>query len=651
MSAHVSYNVAAASAPSDTLTIVLGAAADSPELRHVWAAHPSAKPDSYIVKTISVQPITVVASGIDARGTLFAAYQLADRIRAKGDLTAVDVFRQPRVAERFVSFGATTHGRRQYVPEQHWKTLKELPDFGYNGIIIYPGGGTPIGRRASPIVEAEDGTLRVDAENTAQWRQWFAELKSYQLDVMMTVPPVVPAGFSNKTIADYYAGGAEPKGYLPALKTHFRRYLELLVATYPEADRFMFNSTEGATFGRNERFFGSPAPDRFPTATYLQNNTNVMRAYFDVLAEVFRDKRDRVYFWTHSFGLTSEGLAMMREILFSYPWVTIIEDDFWNNNLWPHDLPAMAYLPPDLRERVSRANPFALFQIATDGEYHGGGSLPNAYPGSHIRSAQEAVERRARMVIQRLDLHDRTPYGTAFGTMKIVPYAAALQLWDPTPPEPVIWREWASTRFGPAAADAVIHALQESHSVLVDGLSGNGIDLLCVGSEFQPRLWMKDRSGVTRFFLFGRPGELLVKKKPGDVITSGEYTAWQMHTRSMAIGDFRQRQDKGMEAVRRGLREIENARPRLGPEDYAMLHGVFANGANVLRAVRLLGETAYAANLVLDNFDQVPEPKRMFAERAAEVEAFLHEGKLIPEMISNLSTILHSYRELVAAKN
>lgn len=647
-SVQVSHGSSVAPAGPDTLTIVLGAASDSAELQRIWTAHPAARPDSYLIKTVAVNPTTLVVSGIDARGTLYAAYRLADRLKARSEVATLDEFRQPRIAERFVSFGATTHGRRNYAPEQHWKTLKELPGFGYSGMIIYPGGGTPIGRRSSPLVEADDGTLGVETENTAKWRQWFAELKKYQLDLMMTVPPVVPAGFTKESIAEYYAGGAEPKGYRPALKAQFRRYLELLVATYPEADRFMFNSTEGATFGRNERFFGSPAPERFPITDYLRNNSDVMRAYFDVLAEVFQDRRDRVYFWTHSFGLTSEGVARMREILFGYPWVTIIEDDFWNNNLWPHDLPAMAYLPPDLRERVSRTNPFAVFQIATDGEYHGGGALPSAYPGSHIRSAQEAVARQARMVIQRLDLHDRTPYGTAFATMKIVPYAASQQLWDPTPPEPVIWREWASTRFGPAAADAVIEALEQSHCVLVDGLSGNGMDLLCVGSEFQPRLWMRDRTGLTRFFLFGRPGQLLVKKQPEEAITSGEYTAWQMGTRSLAIGEFRERQGRAMEAVRRGRREIEAARPHLQAADYAMLSGVFDNGANVLRAVRLLGESAYAANLVLDNFDHVPDPKTLFQKSAAELEAFLEERRLIPEMAGNLATILRSYRELVA---
>jgi hypothetical protein len=637
-------------AGGDGTTIVLGTASDSPELMQAWAAHPGAKADSYLIRTVKAGGTRIIASGRDARGTLFAAYQLADRLKAGADLDRLDVFRQPRIAERFVSFGATTHGRKRYVPEQHWKTLRELPAFGYNGIVIYPGGGTPIGRRSSPVVEAADGGLSLEPENTARWHEWFSELKKYQLELMMTLPPLVPPDYAHEAIADFYSGGPEPAGYLTALRSHFRRYLELLQSAYPEIDRFMFNSTEGATFGRNERFFNHPAPNRFPLGAYRRNNEAVMRAYFETLADFYGPRRNRVYFWTHSFGLTSDGIRQMREILFSYPWVTIIEDDFWNNNLWPHDLPAMAYLPPDLRQEVSEKNPFALFQIATDGEYHGGGALPNAYPGSHIRSAREAVARNARMVIQRLDLHDRTPYGTAFGTMKIVPYAASLQWWDPTPPEQEIWRDWAESRFGRAAAPAVVQALQESHSVLIDGLSGSGLDLLCVGSEFAPRLWQKDQTGVTRFFLFGRPGRPLTTKQPGDVITSEEFTVWQMHTRSLSIAEFRRNQDTAAAAIRRGRDWIEGARPDLTPADYAMLRDVFSEGARVLGAVRRLGELAYATNLVVDNFDAVANPPALFDQRAAELEGWLRDSGLIPEMRANLAKILQSYRDIVAAK-
>lgn len=625
-------------------TIVLGTAKDSPELEREWNRGP-AKPDSYLVKTISTKPLVIVASGIDQRGVLYAAYQLADLLRAETDLSAVDIFRQPRVAERYATFGATLNARKWFVPDQHWRTLNEAPAFGYNGIVIYPNAGTPIGRRASPVLERKNGDFYIDEENTREWKQWFARLRDYQLNIMMTIPPAIPPGYSNKQVRDFYGGGPEPEGYIDALQAHFKRFLELLTATYPDLDRYMFNSTEGATFGRNERFFSHPDA-RFSNASYIKNNEKIMRAYFEVLESFFGAELKRVAYWTHSFGLTSEGIAKMREVLFDYPEVTIIEDDFWNNNLWPFDLPAMAYLPADLRAKVSSNNPFAMYQIATDGEYYGGGTLPNAYPGSHIRTAREAVKRKACMVIQRLDLHDRTTYGTAFGSMKIVPLAASRQLWEPTPPESEIWQEWAASRFGKSAAPHVIRGLQESKTILRSGLSGNGIDLLAVGSEFNPRLWIRDRAGLTRFHLFSKPGRRLVNKSEGDIIYSPEYTAWQMQTETISIGDFRRNQDEARAAVRRGLQQLSQAKPHLEPADYEMLRSVFLEGDIVLKAMRLLGETAYAGNLLLDNFDRAPNPKELFQRAVTELEAFLAEETLKPEMKNNIGKILADYKQI-----
>lgn len=610
----------------------------------------SVKEDSYLVETVSQSPLTVLATGTNERAMLYAVYRLADLLRAKADLTGLNQFYQPRIGLRYLSFGATTHGRRVYRPELYWRSLHEMPRFGYNGVIIYPGGGTPIGRHASPVVEAGDGSLSLEPGNTESWKEWLAKVESYGLDIMMTLPPIVPPGYSDTAIADYYAGGPEPPGYLRNLQSHFRRYLELLTEAYPESDLYMFNSTEGATFGHNARFFNHPDPDRFPMSVYLDNNEAIMRAYFDVLVDFFGDDIDRVCFWTHSFGITSEGIVRMREVLFTYPKITNIEDDFWNNNLWPQKLPAMAYLPEDLRAEVSERNPFALFQIGTDGEYHGGGSVPNAYVKPRIDTAHEALDRGARMLIQRFDLHDRSPYpyGTAFGSMEIVPLSASRQLWDPTPATDEIWQEWAVRRFGREAAPYVVSALQESDTVVVKGLTCNGMDLLAVGSAFIPRLWKRSENGLSRFHLFGKPGEPLLKKGPGDVILSPEYTVYQMDTHTIPIEEFRQDQDEALEAARRGLKKIEDARPYLDGVDYTMLQWVFSNGVNVLTAMRLLGETAYATNIILDNFDNVPDPEAQHQKAIAALEAFLAEDRLIPPMTRNVTEIVESYKEIAA---
>ena len=611
----------------------------------------SARHDSYLVQTVSRKPLTVLATGTNERAMLYAAYHLADLLKAKADLANLDLLFQPKVEKRYLLFGATTHGRRYYRPELYWNTLNELPRFGYNGVVLYPGGGTPIGRHASLVVEAPDGSLSLEEENTATWRQWLDRIEAYGLEKMMTVPPIVPPGYSRREINDYYAGGPVPKNYLENLKVHFRRYLELLTKPLGKAEMYMFNSTEGATFGNNVRFFGHPAPDRFPMEDYLKNNEAVMMAYFDVLADFFSEDLHKVCFWTHSYGITSEGIEKMRAVLFRYPGVTILEDDFWNNNLWPFDLPAMNYLPEDLRSQVSERNPFAMFQIGTDGEYYGGGSLPNAYPDSRIRSAREALDRGARMVIQRMDLHARTSYGTAFGTMEIIPFAASRQLWEPTPSTDEIWQAWAERRFGKKAAPFVIEALQQSRTVLIKGLSCNGIDLLAVGQDFTPRLWKRDGSGLTRFYLFGKPGEPLLKKGKEDVILSPEYTIYQMNTHSIPIREFRQNQEEARKAVEKGLDLIGKAKPYLVDSDYDMLSEVYLNGRHVLEAMRLLGEAAYAANITLSNFDEVEQPRALFERSVRELEACLEKDTLPPEMKKNIREILESYKKIGAGKD
>lgn len=629
------------------LIIILGTPEHSPEIQNQWKENASSKEDSYRIQTVRNEPLTIVASGVNDRGMLYAAYHLADMLKAKENLSSLDLFFQPKIAERYISFGATTHGRRYYRPALHYQSLKELPRYGYNGVIIYPGGGTPIDRRSSPILESDDGELYLDSENTEAWKKWFRDIKVYGHDIMMAVPPLIPYGYNKQEVNDFYASGQEPDGFLEDLKIKFRQFLTLLTGEYPEIDRYLFNSTEGATFGNNKRFFGHPDEDRVDT--YTLNNEKIMRTYFEVLKEFFKEDIDKVGFWTHSFGLTSQGIRKMREVLFEYPEVMIVEDDFWNNNLWPHDIPAMKYLPEDLRAEISTKNPFALFQIATDGEYYGGGSLPNAYAGSHIRSANEAFERNAKMVIQRIDLHDRTPYGTLFGTLEIIPLAASKQLWSPTPTEPEIWKTWANRRFGKDAAPHVINALQESENIILNGLSCNGIDLLAVHSEFIPRLWIKDKSRLSRFYLFSKPNVQMVQKDDDDVVYSPEYTAYQMNTHTIPIKTYRKNQEKALKSISYAMVEIEKAKSFLAREDYEMLTDIYINGRNVIEALQLLGEAAYATNIMLDNFDNVKDPGALYNTSIKNLEDFIKEDKLIPEMIANLTTILNNYKKVANA--
>ena len=205
-------------------------------------------------------------------------------------------------------------------------------------------------------------------------------------------------------------------------------------------------------------------------------------------------------------------------------------------------------------------------------------------------------------------------------------------------------REWAQRRFGADAAEDVISALQESRTILLKGLSCNGIDLLGVGSEFNPRLWLANESKPTRFHLFGRPGKLLVDVDDNDAVTSEQFTAFQMKSRSVAIDDFENDQRQAMEAAVRGRQHIEHAKPMLADDDYKMLAGIFDNAVQVLTAMRLLGLAAYASNLLLDNFDRIDDPQRLHREAIGELDAFLAKKTLDKPIAANIARISAAYK-------
>jgi hypothetical protein len=629
------------------LSIILGDSKDSPELQHHWKNHSSAKEDSYLIYSISKNPLVVIASGVDIRGTLYAAYHLADLLKTDVDISNLKLFFQPKVSKRYASVSAITHGGRYYRPGLFYKSLKELPRYGYNGVFITPGSKSPIGRDGSPVSETKEGKIYSNIDNTKKWKNFFNEIKKYQLDIMIGIPSLIPPGYSDKEIDNFYMGGDEPKEYISNLKSHFRQFLDLLSREYPEIDMYLFSSTEGLQYGRTKRFFASDNPkDEHSTNTaYLINCEKVMMAYFDVIKDFFQSDLNRVGFWTHSWGITNQGILKMREILFQYPEVLIIEDDYWNNNLWVFQLPIMNYLPGDLRAKIHTQNPFGMFFPTTSAEYYGGGSLPNSYPGPHIKSAKEALKRNARMVIHAINTHDRTIYGTLFGTVEIIPLCASKQLWDPTPGESQIWQEWANRRFGTQAAPFVINALQESKNIILDGLTLNGVDLLGY-TEIRAISWIKDDSRFTQFDLFCKPNTPMILKSKDSIIYSSEYTIYQMNTHSIPINTYRKNQNKALQSIRYALKEIEKAKPYLEKQDYQMLNKIFSDGQKVIKALKLLGEAAYATNIIISNYDNIEDPFALFNKSINNLEEYINDDNLIPQMDENLVIILNNYKQV-----
>ena len=571
------------------LTLVLG----TPELRRdldaAWGPKRPKDGDAFLVKTLSREPLVIALSGIGPRGTMYAAYRVAELLETEADLTSVDIRQNPTVKYRYALVTGTTHGGRQFRPMLFYNTIRELPRYGFNGVVLIPGsqGATPVGRKGLPLA-VEDGRVVPAFPALDEWRLLLQQLKAYGMDIMVGVPTITPPEYEVGAVRDYYSGRIKLAGYEDALRRYSDQLLTTLLESLPEIDAILFNSTEGAIY-QGTRIF-----DRYQKT---EEAAKLFDLYLNTFSAVLRRHGKRLGFWTHQGGITNEGLRAMREVLFRYPEVTIVEDDRWPGPGWL-TLPVLGYLPDDLRETIHKKNPFGMFLVCTDAEFYGAGSLPTAAPAPFVDAAQDALRRNAEMVLLRLDLHDRTRFGTLFNINEIIPLSAAAQLWEPTPDPDRLWERWVNRRFGKRAAPFVTEALRSSEEILKYGFTLQGTFLL-QHSAVRLREWSFEESdglvytlpGYKRYSLFAKPGTPLVaKKKEGEPLTNVDLLHIQAKSRATPINEFRDRQRKAAEVTQRALRAIAKAKPFLSEEDYTYLHRVFDDGRIVLGLCSVLAK-------------------------------------------------------------
>jgi len=609
--------------------------------------------DAFAVATVKDQPLTILTVGNSIRSILYAAYCLADKLKAGEELNSLHINRSPLIEDRIVSVTSTVLAGIEYTPGLFYKTVNELPRYGYTGITIIPGGqcGSPVSRDEFPVVVGESDKIHVNKFKLREWQDLFAWLAGYGLDTYMGIPPLIPCGFDDAEIDAYYLGGREPEGFLSALAVHFEHYMTVMMDTFPNFTGYFTSSTEGSEFGRHKRYFVTPehiSSDTQALNAMYQTNEQALRVYLEIFQRMCRERGKKAIFLTHIAGLVDGGMYVMRKVLYDFPEITCVEDDYWNNNLWIYDLPVMNYLPEKAKQEAVKQN-FGLCQWCTDAEYYGGASLPNAYPDSLIFSAQEAVRLNARMLFQRLNLHDRTPYGTLFNMAEIIPFASMRQVWSGAEPTDRLWDEWAVRRWGQAAAPTVVKLLKNSKDIIFNGLQINGCYLL-MHSAIQSYFWV---TGGLFFRLLGKPGVRLVDYKPGEPVFGGVQFLVQNKTVSISITAFRERNALAQSKVNESLVLLRGIEASLDAADYQMLKEPFDDAVIVLGMLLRLGEAAYAANLVLDNFDKVDAPKVLLQQRLDELEVFnetviLPRGHdlMNPPLYEELGTIINSYKAL-----
>ena len=512
----------------------------------------------------------------------------------------------PRVPWRLAMVPATTHFGRHFRPDLFYETLAELPRLGLNGVLIVPAKthGTPAG--LGPLPFRLEGGEPVFAEaELAALSKVFDEITAHGQAVFLLCPAWIPPGFSAAQVRAYYDGKTTLPGYEGAVHEHMTRMLAAVFRHLPQVTGIVLHSLELPELWEGAVSF-------FPCGD-AATGERVFRAYMDGLLTACRLQDKMPCFWSHVANMDGPAVVRLRELLAEFPEAINIEDHYWPNGGWPF-LPLLGYLPEHVRAAVHTRNRFGLFLTTTDGEYYGGGKLPTADPAPHVRGAEEAAQRHADMVIIRLHEHDETGLGTLRSLQGLAVEAAARQLWDPVPAPGEVQADWLQRRFGRAAAD-VGTALDGCGPILHGGLTVDGVMLLD-HEGIPPYLWTP---GGRAYALFGKPGTPLGSER-WDAVKGMDFLAWQMKSVAIRYEDYRSRQAAAMRAAQEGRACIENARERLARDDYQYLLRAFDDAVLVLDALARLGRVAYAANLVADNYDGLPDPRVLLEEAVAELE-------------------------------
>jgi len=237
------------------------------------------------------------------------------------------------------------------------------------------------------------------------------------------------------------------------------------------------------------------------------------------------------------------------------------------------------------------------------------------------------------MAVFRLNLHDRTPYGTLFSVSGIQLEQANNQLWQNPLPESEVWDHWVRRMYGNAAAPLISKALSNDIKIIRAITDINGLYRL---SRVSAKGWVPENGKLRRF---ARPaatknseakagakipgakaGATSPPAKAGAVVESADQQDAQMGSKGPTFAEYSRQNRAAAQLVQQSLALIEQARPNLARADYVYLHEIYTCAGIILDVVLKLSEASYAANLVKDNFDNVPDPKGYFEKTIKALE-------------------------------
>lgn len=578
---------------------------DQAQLRGYCPEIINAGDEAFCIKTVQKKPLVLCLAGKTDRAILYAAHKLATLLETRQDLAQISVVQKPLLPHRIALVPASTQFGRFFRPGLFEESIAQLPALGANGVLIVPAKthGTTAGL-SSPPFRFQDGSVTFAESEVLEWQTAFDKIKAQGLDIFLLCPAWIPPGFRRQEVRDYYDGKTVLAGYESAAAAGMSLMLSTLFDHLPQIDGVVLHSLELPEMWESAVSI-FPCEDR-------GIGESVLHGYLNAIAAACAAKRKIPCFWTHVSGVDGPMILQLKKITSAHPEIITIEDSYWPNAGWPF-LPFMGYLPDSVRQNARSA----LFSTTTDGEYYGGAKLPITFADPFYKASREAVALKKEMVIVRLHEHDETVWGSLQSLSGVLVRAGLLPLWTPTPDLAEIWRDWIQSRFRSAAAEKIESALHLGDDILLHGLTPFGMYFMDHES-IPSHLWAP---GSPNFRLFSRPGTPLVGKT-WDGIQAVGFILWQSKPVAISISQFRDSQAKARAAAERGSREIERLYPMLREKDYHYLRKCFDDALTVLAAIRLLGEAAWTANLVLDNYDQVPNPREQARTAISDLEHF-----------------------------
>lgn len=576
--------------------------------------------DAYTITTISSDPLIIIGSGYNARGTLYAAYKIANRIETGASLDHVDKLYRPKIDKRLVYLKYNVSGGIANVGPQSGrhrvnftsKSLKQLPLYGVNGIVMTDHPIVPW----FPFMVSDTLTYKIEPQAT-DLKAIFQDISQYGMDIYLAYPYFVMPDYTFKEIQQYLKGEKDILGFIDHYRNYHEKRLNALFRFFPEIDGLCLGGPEG-TIG----FINHIKSNGILKANQNdQRNLLILKNYLEVVQKVAKKYHKKMIFWTHNWGWTSIEMKEMMETLYQFPDVGILNDSQWSNMGWA-TLPILGYLSKDLKKDIGKYNDYYMMAF-TDGEGLGGGVLPTCIPDALYKVGNKIIDLGFKGIVSRIDIHDKTNMGSLFNLNEINFIASMAPLWTPTPSLDSLWIKWAIRRFGKAAAPELLPVLKSSKEIILKGYMIAGFPLL-YNSRFEPKSWL-DGTSSTDFRrlneLLLKPGTPMLKEEDKKIISSGEYYSYQLNTKAVNIDSVRKDQKHALELCRQAIHSIKNLKQKLRPADYNYLLTTYNTAYYLFKGLRAATEVLYYYNITEDNFDNISNPRYQLKEALGNLKA------------------------------